>query len=645
MSADQMILENIEDDNITKYKYKVKKFNFKNKILFETAKETTFSETICKIVSNRYYILENTPLITLVDTLTDNPGILAVGVISRDATIKGIIIRKLLLGMFSKAFGREIFSRETVSSYLDTYCNKYETNTNSFDIKDNIFNVSTVVKEYLKEVEDSYFLVTNKNLYYGIFNSKDLLIYLAAITQQDYTLSKKVQSKIVKEKDMSLTKDFAYSAVSSMALDVGGDFYAVKKINDDNYFIALCDVSGKGMSASLVSSFLYGFINSYEYKRGLKKFVSDLNNNLFSSFSGEKFVTGVFIFFNEKTGLMTLIDMGHSHYSIIKNNKIHFADTKKTNMPLGISDSLKIKVNYLNINRGDRIFLTTDGLLEQNNNLGKIYSLDTAYKIISTNKNKDINEITNFILKDFNYFKEGVVQHDDITFILCEYPKSEYKHLNETQSISNNILSQIQWSIDSEKPLQVKTSRYHPKTRNFVDEMLKKYLEFVGKTKYLNNIAYCIHELATNAKKANVKRMYFIDKNLNINNSDDYEKGMEKFKTDTVNQIEDYLQKQKKYGYFIVISFQIKEKQLIIKVQNNAELTVEEKKKIEAKLTTAEKNMKISEIYSEVEDYSEGAGLGIVMMKTLLKSIGSGDNSLNIDSKDGETIAKINIKF
>lgn len=645
MIADQFILENISDENITKYGQNEEDSNIINNILFRTTKEISFSETISKIVSNRYYVLEETPLIDLVDTITNNPEILAVGVIRRDASIKGIIVRKSLLGMFSRAFGREIFSRESVSSYLDSYYDEYTTENDRFDIKDNIFNVSAVVDSCLKETEDSYFVVTKKNLFYGIFNSKDILIYLATITQQDFSLSKKVQSKIVKEKDMSLTKDFAYSAVSSMALDVGGDFYTVKKINNDNYFIALCDVSGKGMSASLVSSFLYGFINSYEYKRGLKQFVIDLNDNLFSSFSGEKFVTGVFTIFNEKTGLLMILDMGHSHFAIIRNNSVELADTGKTHMPLGISDDLEINVQYLNIARGDRLFLTTDGLLEQDNNQGEMYSLDTVFKVISANGNKDINEITNSILKNFNEFKEGVIQHDDITFILCEYPKSRYKHLNEIQSISNNILNQIQWSINSEKPLQIKTSRYHPKTRKFVDEMLKKYLEFMEKSQYTNNIAYCIHELATNAKKANVKRMYFKDKGLNINDAGDYQKGMKNFKSDTSSEIEKFIQKQKEQGYYIIISFHIKKDLFVISIRNNAEMTREEKNKVQIKLKAAEKNKNISDIYNEIEDDSEGAGLGIVMMKQLLKSVGSGVNTLDIKSRKKMTIASIKIQF
>lgn len=645
MNSDQIVLEEVKNENIIQYGYNNDNSNLLNNILFKTIKEVSFSETISKIVSNRYYILEETPLLDLVDTLTNFPNILAVGVIDRNGSIKGVIVRKALLGLFSKAFAREVFKRETISAYLTAYPEEDAVFPRYFDHKENIFTVSALIKETLNRSENLYFVVTNENLFYGIFNSRDILLYLANVTQQDFSLSKKVQSKIVKEKEMSSTKDFSYSAVSSMALDVGGDFYTIKKITPDTFFIALCDVSGKGMSASLVSSFLYGFINSYEYKKGLKQFVIDMNDNLFSSFSGEKFVTGIFITFNVKTGIMNILDMGHSHYIIIKDSKAVHGDVEKTNMPLGVSASLSIMVQHLDISRGDRIFLTTDGLLEQDNSLGEMYSLDTAYKVISKNENKDINKITNSILKDFNTFKKGVVQHDDITFILCEYPKFEYKHFNEVQSISNNILNQIQESIYSEKPLQVKTSRYHPKTRNFVDEMLKKYLELMGKPQYSNNIAYCIHELATNAKKANVKRMYFLDKKLDINNKDDYEKGMKNFKIDTVNSIEKYLTKQKKKGYFIVISFQIKKKSLIIEVQNNAELTREEKRKIKIKLAAAGKNKQITEIYDEIKDSSEGAGLGIVMMKQLLKTVGSGNNLLEIKSKKNRTVAQLIINF
>lgn len=96
-------------------------------------------------------------------------------------------------------------------------------------MRDNIFTVSEKIKGTLTGNVNDFFLVMNRDNYYGVFNSSDLLVYLADITRRDFVLSKKIQSRIVKEKDMKRTGNFAYSAFSVMAFGVGGDFYTVKK--------------------------------------------------------------------------------------------------------------------------------------------------------------------------------------------------------------------------------------------------------------------------------------------------------------------------------------------------------------------------------------------------------------------------------
>ena len=115
----------------------------------------------------------------------------------------------------------------------------------------------------------------------------------------------------------------------------------------------------------------------------------------------------------------------------------------------------------------------------------------------------------------------------------------------------------------------------------------------------MNKISYCVHELATNAKKANTKRVYFKIKELDINNPVQYSEGMKNFKKDTLENLEYYLEKQKELGFFIVIMFQLTKKELKISVLNNAEMTDNEKRKVSHKLQIAGKQSSIGEIYDQ----------------------------------------------
>ncbi|MDY7029791.1 MAG: hypothetical protein SVR04_15975, partial [Spirochaetota bacterium] len=81
----------------------------------------------------------------------------------------------------------------------------------------------------------------------------------------------------------------------------------------------------------------------------------------------------------------------------------------------------------------------------------------------------------------------------------------------------------IDYAIESNKVLTVTSYSYLGVERDYIDNVLRKYLKQVGMHVLINNISYCIHEVAGNAHKANLKRLYFEMKDLDINDPRDYE--------------------------------------------------------------------------------------------------------------------------
>ena len=113
-------------------------------------------------------------------------------------------------------------------------------------------------------------------------------------------------------------------------------------------------------------------------------------------------------------------------------------------------------------------------------------------------------------------------------------------------------------------------------TEIYIEKVLQSFLSEIGHNNIFNPISYCVKELAVNAKKANTKRVYFKEKDLNIDDSTDYEAGMQNFKEETLSNIDYYLRMQKEGGLFIKVVFRTLAKQFSISVHNNVELTQKE---------------------------------------------------------------------
>ncbi len=206
-------------------------------------------------------------------------------------------------------------------------------------------------------------------------------------------------------------------------------------------------------------------------------------------------------------------------------------------------------------------------------------------------------------------------------------------------------INQIKRAAHNSIPLTFKTYTLPHETEEYLDKVLELFLKELGQEKIKDTLSYCMRELAVNAKKANTKRVYFLEKGLDLNDPKDYEEGMKHFKEETLTNIQYYLQKQKELGLYIKVIFHTKAKTFTISVRNNVEITKKEQIRIYDRIARSRAFTSLEEAFSTVLDNSEGAGLGIVILILMLKKIGLDEDSFSVDLEDGETVAKITVPF
>lgn len=202
----------------------------------------------------------------------------------------------------------------------------------------------------------------------------------------------------------------------------------------------------------------------------------------------------------------------------------------------------------------------------------------------------------------------------------------------------------IRAAIARSRTLVLETYAYRPREREYLDEVLGLSLEAIGRSDIRSQLAYCIHELASNAKRANTKRVYFLEQGLDLNNPRDYELGMRRFMPETVRNIDHYVQRQRALGLAIRFRFERSPKELIVTVSNDAVPTRTEWDRIQAKLSVAACVDTLPAAYARIEDSTEGAGLGIVMMVVMLRNLGLSQDCLTFQQHAGETRASLAIE-
>jgi hypothetical protein len=176
-----------------------------------------------------------------------------------------------------------------------------------------------------------------------------------------------------------------------------------------------------------------------------------------------------------------------------------------------------------------------------------------------------------------------------------------------------------------------------------IEKVLHRLMQKLSKGYLAEHLAYGVRELGVNAKRANTKRIYFAERGLNIKNSTDYQLGMQEFKHDILTRHNYYIGRLREENRYIRVEAYVRRGSCYIGVINNSRMLSWERMKIKQKLKMARTYDSLDEVYSEVMDDSEGAGLGIVVLLLMLRRAGISEDHFKVFVREEKTIARIEI--
>ena len=145
---------------------------------------------------------------------------------------------------------------------------------------------------------------------------------------------------------------------------VGGDYFDYVPLPDGKLAILLGDVSGKGISASLLMAKLssearYGLLLEKKYAAVMER----LNRVYSENRWGDRFVTFVLAILEPETGTLRVYNAGHLYPIVAKTDgTVEFIGEGRNGFPLGIVPDATYEETVYQLAPGDAVALMSDGL-------------------------------------------------------------------------------------------------------------------------------------------------------------------------------------------------------------------------------------------------------------------------------------------
>ena len=261
-----------------------------------------------------------------------------------------------------------------------------------------------------------------------------VVIILYAVTIYDANVmlveTKRIESELSIAREIQLNEcpnefpafpernEFDLYAYLSPAKEVGGDFYDYFLLDDDHLGIVIADVSGKGVPAAL------NMVKSKQLLKGSSinikdpgKVLTSVNEGFLDSNKLDMFVTMWYGVVEISTGKLTYANAAHE-YPIIYNIKTGFLeDETKHGIPIGTMKGYQYRNNVVQLEKEDKLFLYTDGVIDSVNVEEKQFGLYRLLKTLNTHQDDDPEDLIKHLKKEVNKYSSECEQFDDITMV------------------------------------------------------------------------------------------------------------------------------------------------------------------------------------------------------------------------------------
>ena len=224
-------------------------------------------------------------------------------------------------------------------------------------------------------------------------------------------------------------------AVEDPIQEVAGDFYDWFAIDSNHLAIVIADVAGKGVPAGLFAAACLTVVRTLA-RTGISpaEVLVQANEQLSERNREQMFVSLSLLYLDAKTGEIVASVAGHPASRILRLDSSIERVLEPTGPILGVIPGAEWDQVHTRLDLGDRLVLTTDGLLEARDDQGSMLE-DVGFDALLTAVGAVDAAQTARRLAWAVRTREGDTPHDDLTVVVVRrVPEEEDEKMNESES-------------------------------------------------------------------------------------------------------------------------------------------------------------------------------------------------------------------
>ena len=262
---------------------------------------------------------------------------------------------------------------------------------------------------------------------------RDLRHYIADLTATtavkermagELSAAREIQMSIVPKLFPPLPNrpDIDLHAMLIPAQEVGGDLYDFVLLDDEHLYIAIGDVSGKGIPASLLMAVGKTLMKStVQTVRTPDRALAQVNNELAEDNESCMFITMFCGILNLKTGDFIYANAGHNPPLLVRLGGGIEALDERPSPALGACLGASYQNHSRRLKPGDLLVLYTDGVTEAMSPANEMFGDDGLLDFVRREGSQDAKPLLDGMARAVQAHAAGAAQSDDITALAVRW--------------------------------------------------------------------------------------------------------------------------------------------------------------------------------------------------------------------------------
>lgn len=207
-----------------------------------------------------------------------------------------------------------------------------------------------------------------------------------------------------------------FGCVYSPSLDVGGDFYDFIELPRGHLGMAICDVVGHGVPASLLMSSIRGALRAFSDSiYDLDDIIARVNRAMCRDTMVSEFATLFYGVFSPDGRRLTYCNAGHEPPLLLRDGRIEYLEV--CGPAIGVMPDARFGKLVLHLKTDDRLLLFTDGATEALDFSDRAYGRDRLERALIEFADMPTRVLPRQIVWDVKRFMGLSGQSDDITLV------------------------------------------------------------------------------------------------------------------------------------------------------------------------------------------------------------------------------------